>query len=475
MIPAASRPAWIVAGACLVLLCMIFHQEVAAAVDVWNRSTAYGHCWLVLPIVCWLLWERRGVLRSGVARPMAWPALAAVPLVLMWMAAAALGIMEGRQLALLGLAELLLLAALGWRLWWALSPAFLYLLFLVPFGAFLTPALQRFTTGFILHGLAALDIPFRSDAFQITIPEGVFYVAEACAGLRFLIASVAFGVLYAVTIFRSPWRRAAFFAVACVVPVLANGVRGLGIVLLGHLLGSAEAGAADHLVYGWVFFSLVIVLLALAGLPFRQDVAAARPAAPTDGTGPRIAAVLLVCAPVLLLAAAGQLALAALDNRGQTGLAAVVPRLTLPAGCRADAAATRGTVSTQEVRCGQSVLRVTTTVLPAAANPSAILDAGRAPASASLTGEADSTPWHTPAGAPWMLLATHEPPGQSAYAVWDDGRQMLGGLHDRLRMARGMFTAGGTAPVAVAVTLQSSDQDGTDQLRDFLAAQGTLR
>jgi hypothetical protein len=55
------------------------------------------------------------------------------------------------------------------------------------------------------------------------------------------------------------------------VPVLANGMRALGIVLLGHHLGSAEAAAADHLIYGWIFFSLVIALLVLAGLPFRQD------------------------------------------------------------------------------------------------------------------------------------------------------------------------------------------------------------
>jgi hypothetical protein len=53
--------------------------------------------------------------------------------------------------------------------------------------------------------------------------------------------------------------------------VLANGIRALGIVLLGHHLGSAEAAAADHLIYGWVFFSVIILLLVLAGLPFRED------------------------------------------------------------------------------------------------------------------------------------------------------------------------------------------------------------
>ena len=266
----SSRASWAVAAAGIAVLCLVFRPEIGAATSVWASSTAYGHCWLVLPIVAWLLWERWAVVESVSARPSVRAALLAIPLAAAWVASRWLGIMEGRQLAAVGFVLVLLLAVLGWRLWWALSAAFLYLVFLVPFGAFITPALQSFTAGFIAVGLRALDIPFEADSFRITIPEGVFYVAEACAGLRFLIASIAFGVLYAVTMFRSPGRRAGFIAISCVVPVVANGVRALGVVVLGHLLGSAQAGAADHLVYGWVFFSMVIVLLALAGLPFRQ-------------------------------------------------------------------------------------------------------------------------------------------------------------------------------------------------------------
>ena len=467
----ASRPVWLAAAGGLALLCLAFRQEIGAAITVWDSSTAYGHCWLVLPIVGWLLWERRAILATGAARPTVWPAVAALPLAVMWVAADWLGIMEGRQLALVGFAELLLIACLGWRLWWALSAAFLYLAFLVPFGAFLTPALQRFTTGFILGGLRLLDIPFQANAFQIAIPEGVFYVAEACAGLRFLIASVAFGVLYAVTIFRSPWRRAAFIAVACVVPIVANGFRGLGIVLLGHALGSAQAGAADHLIYGWVFFSFVIVLLALSGLPFRQDMRPPAPAAaPPLPARPR--PVFAAAAAVLLLAIAGPLGLAVLDAAPHPALAAITPNLVLPASCRAGAATQSGATATQSVLCGRATLQITTTILPAATNPARILAAARTPAEATLDGEADSQAWRTPAGAPWMLLTVKETGRQSAYAVWVDGEPMLGGLHDRLRMARHMLDRRAGPCVAVAVVLRTTEGDGVAQLQAFLAGQG---
>ncbi|MBX9750767.1 MAG: exosortase [Roseococcus sp.] len=163
------------------------------------------------------------------------------------------------------------LGVFGWRLFRAFAVPLGYLVFLVPFGAFLVPQLQEVTAWMIVAGLSLLGIPHFVDALIIEIPAGIFFVAEACAGLRFLIASLAFGGLYAAVMFRSPGRRVAVMVLALVVPVVANGLRALGIVLLGHHLGSAEAAAADHLIYGWVFFTLVILLLVVAGLPFRQD------------------------------------------------------------------------------------------------------------------------------------------------------------------------------------------------------------
>src|SRR5581483_9036774 len=93
----------------------------------------------------------------------------------------------------------------------------------------------------------------------------------ACAGLRFLIASIAFGTLYSCLIYRSFTRRALFMLASVIIPIIANGFRALGIVVLGHVLGSAQAAAADHILYGWLFFSIVILLLIMAGLPFRED------------------------------------------------------------------------------------------------------------------------------------------------------------------------------------------------------------
>jgi exosortase/archaeosortase family protein len=323
----------------------------------------------------------------------------------------------------------------------------LYLVFLVPFGAFVTPALQQFTAAFVNIGLSVLGIPHTGDAFQIEIPEGRFYVAEACAGLRFLIASIAFGALYAVTMFRDGWRRVIYIAVACVVPVIANGVRALGIVTAGHLVGSAQAAAADHIIYGWLFFSVVILLLALAGLPFKQ-VPAPVPAGvglmPEESRGWRPP--LIACLPMLAAAAAAPAFGLLLDN--------------LSAGT--------ASVTVQHLGGISAPVTVTTTLLPLRSNPARILAAARDPALSPLGADIDSGILDGPAHK-WVLLTDRESGAVSAYEVVVDGVSMLGGLHDRLRMARDMLGRSRIRPVAIAVNAGS-----LDALTAFLAGNARL-
>jgi EpsI family protein len=107
---------------------------------------------------------------------------------------------------------------------------------------------------------------------MIEIPEGTFEVAEACAGLRFLIASIVFGCFFAVVMYQSVIRRALFITLSLVVPIAANGIRALGIIGLAHLEGSAAAVEADHVLYGWFFFTLVIITLIAIGMTFAQKI-----------------------------------------------------------------------------------------------------------------------------------------------------------------------------------------------------------
>ena len=467
----------------LAALLLIFRDEVRAALAVWYDSTAYGHCYFVIPIALWLGWERRHQIAGMRPRPAAWPALFAIPVAGAWFVAERLGLMEGRQLALLCFAEIFLLCMLGWRLYWALAVPLLYLFFLVPFGAFLTPALQHVTARFVEIGLNVLGIPNYVDAFTIEIPEGVFYVAEACAGLRFLIAAIAFAVVYACTIYRSPRRRIAFIAAACVIPIFANGLRALGIVVLGHLLGSAEAAAADHLIYGWIFFSFVILLLIAAGLPFREDTTPApvrQAPASLPAVRPAVAGAALLAA--LVPAAAAPLASEMLDNAVHTAPVLALPAFVPTAECVPDPSAPAKS-QVQHFICGRARLDARVRALPARATWSAVMHALRDATGETNAADAATSGLTVPGATPsaWRLVELREPPRLTASALWIDGAPAAGGLAPRLEQAMNNLIGGKAPPLVVAVGLQprlfaraEDREDARRVLADFLQHQTAL-
>ena len=130
--------------------------------------------------------------------------------------------------------------------------------------------------------------------------------------MRYLIASFTVGTLYAYLNYRSTRRRLIFIAISLLVPIVANWLRAYLIVLLGHVSGNTVAVGADHLIYGWLFFGVVIALMFAIGSFWAEPEAlqdrapATRPAvasAPTEAIWATAAAAALIGAlPHLALA-----------------------------------------------------------------------------------------------------------------------------------------------------------------------------
>jgi exosortase A len=299
------RPALVFIGIAALVFGIVFQREIDGAVQVWIDSTAYTHCFLIIPLVGFLLWERRWVIASMSPSPTLWPLLAMPFLSGLWLMAAILDIQEARQLLLVAMFEVVLLVTLGPRVFWLLLAPLLFLFFLVPSGAFLVPTLQKITAQISIAGLELLHIPVFSDGFMIEIPAGTFEIAEACAGLRFLIASIVFGCFFAVVMYQSVVRRALFITLSLVVPIAANGMRALGIIVLAHLEGSAAAVEADHVLYGWFFFTLVIIILIAIGMTFAQKIDRRIPMRSSGWSKPAAWRFAIAIPAAILLAVAG--------------------------------------------------------------------------------------------------------------------------------------------------------------------------
>jgi exosortase A len=285
----ASEAAWRLALpavlAALAGLIGLYWETVVSIVSIWNRSETFAHGFVVVPITAWLVWRRR----EAIARVTPRASLGAATLLLLagvgWLGARLLGLLVIEQLAFVTMIPLVVWAILGWPVIRTVLFPLAFLFFAVPMGEELIPPLMDFTAVFTVMMLRLTGIPVYVEGTFFTIPSGSWSVVEGCSGIRYLIASITLGTLYAYLTYRSYWRRGIFMALSVLVPIFANGMRAYIIVMLAHLSDHRLAHGVDHFIYGWVWFGIVMLLLFWLGSFWRDDEPRSGNHGPTDPAG----------------------------------------------------------------------------------------------------------------------------------------------------------------------------------------------
>ena len=274
--PYAGKQAWripiMVFAVGTLAFAALFWESAARAVQTWQDSTAYNHGFLIIPICLYLAWLRRDLLRNLIPAANYWGLVALGGAGFGWLFGNVMGVLVIQQFALVAMVQALFFTILGSRVTRVFLFPLFYLFFAVPLGEFMVEPLQNFTAVFAVRGLQLIGVPVFLDGIFISIPNCNFEVAEACAGVRFLIATVALGFLGANMFYRAWWRRGLFVGLALGVPIVANGFRAFGIVYIGYISDSEVAAGVDHIVYGWIFFAFVTAVLLAFGASFRDKV-----------------------------------------------------------------------------------------------------------------------------------------------------------------------------------------------------------
>ncbi len=301
----------------------LYWQSAWTMVEVWRRSDTFAHGFLVVPLALWLVWRNRRLIPWSEARPF-WPALGGLAVAgFLWLLGDVASVVSAGQFAVVLMIQAAVVTLLGLRVGRALAFPLAFLLFAVPIGEFLQPWLIERTADFTVAALQVTGVPVYREGNSFMIPSGSWSVVEACSGVRYLIASLVVGTIYAHVQYASTKRRLAFIAASIAVPIVANWLRAYMIVMLGHLSGNRLAVGVDHLIYGWVFFGIVMLLLFWVGSFWREDEP--RPAPKPDlslaAITPRArhghAAAALVWAVLAVVGTAGvwRLADAAIESR----------------------------------------------------------------------------------------------------------------------------------------------------------------
>ncbi len=262
---AGLRYSWTTAltllGLATVLTVALLWPSAVSITHIWLNSQTYAHGMMIIPLALFLAWTRRQELARVEPQLWAWGLLWIAVAGVAWVLARSVDVKTVQHFALVAMLPGLVLTLLGPRVAWILVFPLAYLFFAVPFGDFIVPTLMDHTAWFTIQLLKLSGVPVYSDGYYISIPAASFVVIEACSGVRYLIASLALGLVYAYLSYHSVWRRVAFMALAIVFPIIANGLRAYSIVMVAHVTDGAVILGYGHIVVGWVFFGVVMLLM----------------------------------------------------------------------------------------------------------------------------------------------------------------------------------------------------------------------
>jgi exosortase A len=269
----AWRTGVVLLVAALALVFLAFYQTAWSIVSIWERSETYAHGYLIIPISLWLVWEKRAGLARLAPKSTLLPLALLLPLGFGWLLGRLVDTLVVQHFAFVAMLVVVIWAVLGHRLARFLAFPILFLFFGVPVGDGLVYPMMNFTADFTVGMLKLTGIPVYREGTFFTIPSGQWSVVEACSGMRYLIASVTLGVLFAYLTYTSWWKRLLFVLFSIFVPIIANGFRAYMIVMIGHLSDMKLAVGVDHLLYGWVFFGIIITIMFVVGSLWRDPPA----------------------------------------------------------------------------------------------------------------------------------------------------------------------------------------------------------
>lgn len=327
-LPRAWRLALPIMAAAVLAILAIYADTAKSIVAIWRSSDTFAHGYLIVPITVFLVWTKRQEVAALAPRPDVLGFLVMAAAGVGWIAAEAARVQVVAQYALVAMVTGAVLAVSGRRVAWTLAFPLAFLFLAVPFGEVFLPRLMQWTADFTTAALRLTGIPVYREGTFFDIPSGHWSVVEACSGLRYLIASVTIGAVFAYLTYRTWWKRALFLALSVAVPIIANFLRAYIIVMIGHLSGMKLAVGVDHFIYGWLFFGVVVGLLFWIGSLWFEPAAPSLPrSAPLEGAPPNRAAMASAALGTVALAAALPLYLPHLDQVDVTPI-----RLAAPAG-----------------------------------------------------------------------------------------------------------------------------------------------
>jgi exosortase len=244
-----------------------YWPTMADLANAWQHSNDYSAGLIVPLLAAYLVWRKRKELHSCPPAPCWWTG-AGVFILAEAIRAAGLLLMRPsieRYSLLFALLGLVLMVA-GWQAFRRVFWIWVFLFLMVPLPSFvhnrISPPLQSIATTGSVFFLQAVGTSVSQQGNVVMLNgDTPLAVAEACSGLRMLIAFVIAAALIAYLVKRPRWQKVVLLASSIPVAVICNVIRIFATALLMLYVGSEVGQRFFHDIGGFVMIAIAVSLL----------------------------------------------------------------------------------------------------------------------------------------------------------------------------------------------------------------------
>lgn len=260
------RPSWIKAVVLFGFWFGIFWPVYPEMVHTWLNNPNNSHGMLVPLISAFFVWNKREELLRAEAGSSNWGLAILAASMLLYILAYTGQVAVASRLMIVTSLIGLVLYNYGREIFGLLKFPLIYLVFMIPIPVsiynLVAFPLQLFATKVSHFLISLMQIPVYREGNMLYFVQTQLEVAEACSGLRSMMAFVMLSVLFAY-LMRGWGRRIILVASAIPLAIFANIVRVTGTGVLAHFYGGKVARGFLHEFSGLAVFAFGFVLLFL--------------------------------------------------------------------------------------------------------------------------------------------------------------------------------------------------------------------
>lgn len=262
----SRKGATLAVASCIALATLVYLPILTNMLAHWRKDPDYSHGFLVVPLAAYFAWEKRRELARAPIEG-SWWGLLPLAMGVFSLAIGQLGnlltaLRSGFVFTVIGLVVLLL----GLRVFRVVAFPLLFMFLMVPLPQSLVNViafpLQLTAARWAVGMLHAIGIPALVEGNIIHLAHNQLFVAEACSGLRSLMALVTLGVVFAYFFKRGSLLGQAILVGSTIpIAVVVNAGRVAITGILTHHYGLAAAQGVIHEFQGIITFTFAFALL----------------------------------------------------------------------------------------------------------------------------------------------------------------------------------------------------------------------